>query len=148
MKVILLKGVQKLGSKLDIVNVSDGFAMNSLFPQKLAELATPAAMKRVEKLRTAEEAQKKVNEDLLIKNLKGLEGITIELTGKANEKGSLFAGIHKDELISAIKEASKIDVSSDYIVLDKPLKEVGEHKVTVKVQDKSVQITVNIKSSE
>ncbi len=146
MKVILLKGVQKLGSKLDIVNVSDGFAMNSLFPQKLAELATPTAIARAEKLKLADEAQKKVNEDLLIKNLKSLEGITIELTGRANEKGHLFAGIHKDELVPAIKDASKVDISSEYIVLDKPLKEVGEHKVKIMVQDKTAELTVSIKA--
>ena len=63
MKVILLKGVQKLGNKLDIVTVSDGFAMNSLFPQKLAELATPDAIKRAEKLRSFEDAAKQVRRE-------------------------------------------------------------------------------------
>lgn len=146
MKVILLKGVQKLGKKLDIVTVSDGFAMNSLFPQKLAELATPDAMKRAENLRKMEDVQKQVQEDALIKGLKSISGITLELSGRANEQGHLFAGIHKEELVSALKEQAQIDIASEYIALDKPLKEVGEHKVTVKVQDKSAEFTVNIKA--
>lgn len=144
MKVILLKGVQKLGNKLDIVTVSDGFAMNSLFPQKLAELATPDAIKRAEKLRSFEDTAKQVREDLLIKNLKSISGITLELTSRANEKGHLFAGIHKEELVPALKEQAQIDIDAAYIDLEKPLKEVGEHKVTVKVQDKTAEFTVNI----
>lgn len=146
MKVILLKGVAKLGSRLDIVDVSEGFAMNSLFPRNLAELATPAALKRAEKLRASEEAEKKVREDLLVKNLKSIEGVTIELSGKANAQGHLFAGIHKEEIAPALKEEARIDIDPEYIVLDKPLKEVGEHEVTITVQDKTVKFKVVIKA--
>lgn len=90
MKVILLKGVQKLGKKHEIVDVSNGFAMNSLFPQKLAELATPAAIARAEKLQALEEAERAIREDLLIKNLKSIEGVTLEMSGKANAQGHLL----------------------------------------------------------
>ena len=144
MKVILLKNVQKLGRRLQVVTVADGFAMNSLFPQKLAELATDDAIARADKLRVQEEAEKKVREDLLLKNLKSIEGITIHVAGKANEQGHLFAGIHKEQLVPLLKEEGKIDIDSEYILLDKPLKEVGEHKVAVKVQDAEAEFTVVI----
>ncbi len=146
MKVILLKGVQKLGKRLDIVNVADGFAMNNLFPNKLAELATPDSIKRAEKARDAETAEKKVREDLLIKNLKGLEGTTITLSGKANDKGHLFAGIHKEELIAALKEQGHIDMDAEHILLDKPLKDIGDNWVNVKVQDKDSKFKVVIEA--
>lgn len=146
MKVILLKGVQKVGKRLDIVDVSDGFAMNSLFPQRLAELATPEALKKVEKLKLQEEAERKVREDLLIKNLKSLEDITLEVSGRANDQGHLFAGIHKEQLVPLLKEKAQIDIDSEYIILDKPLKEVGDHTVEVKVQDKTASFKVSIQA--
>lgn len=146
MKVILLKGVQKLGSKHSIVDVADGFAMNSLLPQKLAELATPKAIARAEKMKAQEELERKVREDLLIKNLKSIEGVTIEMSGKANDKGHLFAGIHKEALVPALKDAARIDIEAEYINLDKPIKEVGEHDVEVKVQDRVATFKVVIKA--
>lgn len=144
MKVILLKHVPKTGNKYDIINVADGFAINSLFPRGLAELATSKAIQRVEALKAGEEALRVVREDLLIKNLKELSDIRIIITGKANDKGHFFAGIHKDEIISALKEQKGIDMDASHILLDKPLKEVGEHKVDVKVQDKVAHFTVEL----
>ncbi|MES3005571.1 MAG: 50S ribosomal protein L9 [Patescibacteria group bacterium] len=148
MKVILLKDVQKVGKKFQIVDVADGFAMNSLLPRGLAENATPKAIVRAEKFKSEEAADQKVREDLLMKNLKDIGGVKFEIIGKANEKGHLFAGIHKEELVPALKEQTRLDIDPQYIVLDKPIKEVGEHKVEVKVQDKTVEFTVVIKALE
>ncbi len=147
MKVILLKSVPKIGRKYDVLNVSEGFAMNSLFPRGLAELATVKAMARVNGLKATEEAERKIREDLLLKNLHSIENAAITLTGKASEKGHLFAGIHKPELIAALKDQAQIDLTDEYIDLDKPLKEVGEHKVSVKVQDKKAEFTVTIQAA-
>lgn len=146
MKVILLKDVQKVGRKFNIVTVADGYALNSLFPKGLAEVATPKAIERAEKFLAQEDADRKVREDLLMKNLKDISGVTLEIAGKANEKGHLFAGIHKDALVPALKEQTRLDIDPSYIMLEKPLKEVGEHKVEVKVQDKSAEFTVVIKA--
>lgn len=70
MKVILTKNVPKIGNKYQVITVADGYAANFLFPNKLAEQATQAALVRVEKLMSEEKAQKSIREDLLIKNLK------------------------------------------------------------------------------
>ena len=148
MKVILLKYVPKTGNKYDIIEVSDGFALNSLFPRGLAERATPNGIKKVESLKAGEEAQRAVREDLLLKNLKELNDVKITISGKANEKGHLFAGIHKDEIIHALREQKQIDMDAAHIILDKPLKEVGEHKVNVKVQDKTSHFTVELVALE
>ncbi len=144
MKVILLKSVPKVGNKYDIVNVAEGFAMNSLFPRGLAEKASEKSIAQVAKFKTAEEAERKVREDLLMKNLKGMENVTIEISGKASEKGHLFAGIHKDEILKALKEQAHLDITPEYIVLDKPIKEVGDHNINVKVQDKTAVFTLKI----
>lgn len=144
MKVILLKHVPKTGNKYDIINVSEGFALNSLFPKGLAEIASPNAVKRVEALKAGEEAMRVVREDLLLKNLKDLNDVKVVISGKANDKGHFFAGIHKDEIIAALREQKQIDMDAAHILLDKPLKEVGEHKVDVKVQDKVSHFVVEL----
>ena len=146
MKVILLRDVPKVGHKYQIVDVADGFATNSLFPKGLVELATPKALKRVEAIKAAEAAERKIQEDLLIKNLGAISGVTLELVGKANEKGHLFKGIHKEEIVPALKEQTRLDIDPSFIDLEKPIKEVGEHKIHVKVQNKSAEFTLNIKA--
>lgn len=148
MKVILLKSVPKIGKKYETLEVAAGYAMNALFPKNLAERATPKALARVEALRLAEDAERQVREDLLLKNIKGINDTKIELSGKANEQGHLFAGIHKDELIAALKEQARLDITAEYIVLEKAIKEVGEHKVTVQVQDATAEFTVVVTASE
>ena len=144
MKVILLKDVRKIGKKYDVKDVSDGYALNFLIPQKLAEVSTPKSMQRIDGLKSRDAAEQKIQEDLLMKNLKSLEGVSIELKENANEKGHLFKGVHKEEIISQIKKQTQLDITPEYIVLEKPLKEVGEHEIEAKVQDKSVKFKVVI----
>jgi len=147
MKVILLKSVPKIGRKFEVINVADGFAMNSLFPKGQAEVATAKAIARVANLKAGEDAERQVQEELLIKNLEGIAGITVECSGKANDKGHLFAGIHKDEIVHALKEQGRHDITAEYIDLEKAIKEVGEHKITVKVQDKTAEFTLVVKAT-
>lgn len=144
MKVILLQDVRKVGKKYEIKDVADGYALNYLIPHKLAEASTEATVKRIDILRAREAAERKIQEDLLIKNLKDVNGITIELQEAANDKGHLFKGVHQPELVEAIKKQTELDLAPQYILLDKPIKEIGEHTVEVKVQDKSAKFKVNI----
>jgi large subunit ribosomal protein L9 len=136
MKVILLKDVPKVGKRYDIKNVADGYARNFIIKNKLGEMATPKLIQWVEREKGRITQEKKIHEDLLGKNLEGLKGVTITLHGKANDQGHLFAGIHKEQLIPAIKEATRLEVDAEHIILEKPIKELGEHEVKIIVQDK------------
>lgn len=142
MKVILLSNIPKVGKKYEVKNVSDGYAVNFLFPRHLAEPATANAVNKLQKKQGQEEAERKVREDLLMKNLGDLEGTRIEMVEPANEQGHLFAGIHASEMIPVIKEQTRLDILPEHIVLDKPIKEVGEHTIEVKIQDKSARFTL------
>ncbi|MCC2630339.1 MAG: rplI [Candidatus Paceibacter sp.] len=144
MKVILLKDVSKVGKKFEVKEVASGFALNMLIPRKLAEAATPSALARFNNIKAREDGEKKVREDLLMKNLKQLDGKTIEIKETANDKGHLFKGVHQDELVAEIKKQIDLDLAPEYIMLEKPIKEVGEHEIEVKVQDKSAKFKVNI----
>ncbi len=146
MKVILLKDVKKVGKKFEVLEVSNGYALNMLIPNKMAETATPSTLARLNNIKARIDGEKKINEDLLMKNLKQIEGKTITLSETANEKGHLFKGIHQDELVAEIKKQTELDMAPEYIQLEKPLKEVGEHEIEIKVQDKSVKFKVVIEA--
>lgn len=146
MKVILLKNVPKVGQKYDIKQVADGYALNFLIPQKLAEVATASAVKKVETLKAADAASQKVQEELLLKNLKQVNETSIEMTGKANDKGHLFSGIHKEEIVVTLKNQAHLDLLPEFIDLSKPIKETGEHKVVVRVGDKSAEFKLVVKA--
>ncbi len=138
MKVILLKNVPKIGQKYEVKEVSDGHASNFLIPRGLALVASESALKQVETLKSNDVTAKKIHEDLLLKNLGDIAGVTIHMSESANEQGHLFAGIHKEEIIPALKEQTRLEIAPEYIDLEKPIKTTGEHEITVSVQDKKV----------
>jgi large subunit ribosomal protein L9 len=142
MKVILLQDIKKVGKKFETKTVANGYALNFLIPRKLAEVSTESSLKKVESQKVKMAAEIKIQEDLLMKNLKNIDGISISISQKASEKGHLFKGIHKEDLIEAIKAQTKLDITPEYIVLEKPLKEVGEFTVEAKVQDKTAKFKV------
>lgn len=144
MKVIFLKDVKNVGRKYDIKDVADGYAINMLLPKKLAEIATPQAIKKVEDMKNNDLTQKRIQEELLQKNLEVINSMKITVNGKANEKGHLFAGITKEMLVSEIQKSSRLSIDPNLIQLSKPIKEVGEHKVTIQAGNKKAEFTLVI----
>src|SRR4051812_13694300 len=98
MKIILLKDVPKVGKRYDVKNVADGYALNMLIPRGLAQVATNDAVKRVELAKSNDMTQKKIQDELLVKNLEIIKNLTLTLKERANEKGSLFAGVTREML--------------------------------------------------
>ena len=146
MKVILIKDVPKLGSRFEVKDVSSGHAQNLLIPRGDAIAATPEALKRVEKQRLAADQERKVREELIAKNIEDLDGITITVSDKANEKGHLFAGIHKPEIVAAIQKQTELQLDPAFIQLDQAIKEVGEHTIEVKSEGKSAKFKLIIEA--
>lgn len=148
MKVILLKDVQKIGKKYDIKDVADGFALNSLIPTGKAKVATDAEVKKIEALKKVIEAEKKVQMDLLMKNINEINEKQVIIKAKANGKGHLFAQLHTEDIVKSIKESIGADIHPDFIILPKPIKEVGEHNLQVKVGDKKVTIKLIVEGTK
>jgi len=144
MKVIFFKSVPSVAKKFDVKDVADGYALNFLFPKELAEMATPEALAKLKALQADHEAEMKVQADLLEKNLGSLKGVAVTLEKNVNEKGHLFDSIHKDDIVSALKEQAHVDMVADFIDLPRPIKEVGEHEISVKVngQEASFKLVV------
>ena len=146
MKIILLRDVKGLGRKYDVKEAKNGHALNLLIPQGLAVHATDKNVREVDMKKRTDLEHKKIQEDLLIMNLKELSGAKIEMSEKANEKGHLFAGIHKEQIIPEIKKQTRIDMLPEFLILEKPIKEVGEHEISVKVADKTVKFKLVVKA--
>ena len=136
MKVIFLKDVPRVGKKYDVKEVNDGYATNFLLPRKLAEVATMKAVAELEKRKKSIEIEREVQESLLLKNLEEIKGKVIKMKGKANEKGSLFSAIHTKEIVEAMKAQNHADIGEEFIVLEKPIKETGEHEIPISIKGK------------
>ena len=138
MKIILLKDLHRVGRKYEVVDVADGYALNSLIPQKVAEQATDSAIARYAKIKEVDEAGRAEREEKLISDLGALAEQSFEITVKANEQGHLFAAVHRDEIAAAI------GVDAEYVSLPNPIKEVGDHEVEVKVRETAQKVKVTV----
>lgn len=145
MKIIFLKDVPRVGKKYEIKEVADGYGKH-LVGQKVAEIATKESIARIENKKKTDASLKKVHMDLLAKSLEELSGITITLRGKANEKGHLFASIHKDEILAELKRANRIEMNPDYVILDRPIKELGTFNIPVVIEKNRVTFTVVVEA--
>lgn len=146
MKVIFLKDVPRVGKKDDIKEVNGGYAQNFLFPRKLAIVATMQAVNNLEKQKKEIVIEREVQESLLLKNLEGIKDKVITISGKANEKGHLFKAIHTEEITEAMHTQHHAEISPEFIDLEKPIKEVGEFDIPIKIKNKKSSFKLIVKS--
>jgi len=146
MKIILLKDIKNVGKKYDIKEVNTGHALNMLIPRGLAIAATDAAVKRVEADKAKMAGEMKVQDELLAANIKAIEATTLNLIGKANDKGNLFASIHAPEIVKQLHTQARIEIETSFVQLEHPLKTVGEHVVVIKAGSKSAELKVVVKA--
>ena len=132
MKVILLQDVKKIGKKGDVIEASDGYARNFLFPRKLAQEANDSNMhilnnkkenERKLKLAQLEAAQKLAGE---------LKGKEITIKAKTGESGKLFGAITSKDVAELIKAQYKIEIDKKKIVMD-TIKLAGGYEIDVKL---------------
>lgn len=147
MKVILLQDVKALGKKGDLVNASDGYARNFLFPKNLAREANAQAMneyKNAENSRNFKIAtEKKQAEDFKAQ----LEGKTFEMKAKAGQGGRLFGSITAKQIAEEIKKQYNINIDKRKVVLESDIKEFGSYKAEVKLYT-GIVASITIKVSE
>jgi large subunit ribosomal protein L9 len=132
MRVLLLKDVYKLGHAGDVKKVADGYARNFLIPQRLATLATPAAVKQAETLRqNAAISRAKLNSELS-GVAETLGALTLTFPVKAGETGKLYGSVTPVQIADEIKRVSGLEVDRRSVG-HQPLRELGEYKVPVRL---------------
>ena len=131
MDVLLMENVVRVGKKGDTRKVSEGYARNYLFPRKLAVPLTVGTMKNLKLVQVSWGKQaaklKAANQELAQK----INGVTLQITKKAGEKGRLFGSVTNSEIAEALKKEIGIEIDKREIAADH-IKELGEHEVHVR----------------
>ncbi|MGI5851667.1 MAG: 50S ribosomal protein L9 [Clostridiales bacterium] len=133
MKVILLKDVRGSGVKGDVINVSDGYARNYLFPRGLATEATKANLNELKNKEKAEEKRREQAAQEAREIAEKLSDITLVIKAKSGENGKLFGSVTNKEIAQELKKQHKIAIDRKKIVLDEPIKQLSEMEVDVKL---------------
>lgn len=132
MKVILQQDVRGQGKKGQLIEVSDGYARNFLFPRKLAVAATTDnvnTMKLQDQARREREAREKAEAEALVKKL---AGAPVRIAAKAGAGGKLFGSVTTKEISAALKEQHGFQVDSKKLSCD-PIKSFGTFSVKCKL---------------
>jgi len=149
MKVILLADVKGTGKKQDIVNVSDGYARNFLFPKKLAMEATPGAAKEIERTQAAERPREMERRNEAEKKAASLRGKVITVVAKCGAQGRLYGSITGQEVAEALKNQHGVEVDKRKIELSETVRTVGESEVVVKLYPEiSAKMTLRVTGGE
>jgi large subunit ribosomal protein L9 len=133
MKVILKADVKGNGKKGEIINVSDGYARNFLFPKGLAVEANAQAMNEYNNAVSSKEHHEQVLKDEALKNKKILDAGSVTIKAKAGAGGRLFGSVTSKEIAAEIKNTLKLDIDKKKIVLDSDIKAFGTFTVPVKL---------------
>ena len=145
MKVILLCDVNGQGKKDQIVDVSDGYARNFLFPQKKA---VPADAKATSELKSKEEAkQYKINEDRKAAQALAdrISGVKLEIKMGHGADGRLYGSVTSKDIAEELKKVLSLDVDKRKIQIKEPIKAYGVYTVEIKVlADISAKFTVAV----
>ena len=129
MKVILQQDVRDHGKKGQMVEVSDGYARNYLFPRKLAVPATADAvntMKLREKARLRQIEEEKAR---ALENAKKLESVVVRLSARAGEGGKLFGSVTNKDISDALREQYGIEIEKSRILIADPIRSYGSYEV-------------------
>ena len=133
MKVVLLKDVKNIGKRDEILNVSDGYARNFLFPQKLAVEAKPGTLKEIEKKRAAQDAREAEALAEAKATAAQLKGKLIELKIKCGSQGRLYGSVTAAEVAEALENQHGYAADKRKIDLGDPIREVGDREISIRL---------------
>jgi large subunit ribosomal protein L9 len=131
MKVILRQDVPKVGDKGTVKNVSDGFARNYLIPQGLAIYATPGELKTLEVNNAVAERKIARQERELQALASKVDGKTLTFEVRAGEGGRLYGSVTASDIAERLSAAVGAEIDRRKVLVGDPLREVGEHSITV-----------------
>jgi large subunit ribosomal protein L9 len=147
MKVILLERVAKLGQMGDVVNVKDGHGRNFLLPQGKALRATEANIKQFETRKVQLEARNLETKKEADASAEKLNGQVFVVIRSASDAGALYGSVTTRDAADAATEGG-FSVSRTQVVLDRPIKDLGLHTVSVVLHPEvTAKITLNVARS-
>lgn len=148
-EVILTDNVPGLGAEADLVKVRRGYARNYLLPQGKAYEVTPAALRQLDNLKKkrAEREAREMNEAEELSRKIGKARLTFALA--TGESGKAFGSVTTQDIANRMKNELGIDIDRHKIVLERPIKDTGEHEVTIKLHHEiTAQFKFDVRSAE
>jgi large subunit ribosomal protein L9 len=148
MKVLLKQDVEKLGLAGEVHEVANGYGRNYLIPQGFAVIATPGVMNKAHvwrKKAEARRAQIRAEYEALAEQIKA---VTLSFTARAGESGKLYGSVTAAQITDGLNEVLGIEIDRRKVDVE-PLRQLGEHKVVVRLSGEiQPEFTVRIESEE
>lgn len=135
MKVILLENIKNVGKKDEVINASDGYARNYLFPKKLAVEANTENMSKLKSRENADKYRKDQERRQAEEIAKKMQGIMLKVKVKAGENGKIFGGVTSKEISDELKKQYQIEVDKKKILLSENIKNLGMFVVDIKLYE-------------
>jgi len=146
MKIILLQDVAKVGRKYEVKEVNDGFARNFLIGQGRAVVADQANLAKFEGIKKNHQGAIEKTISSAQQLFEQLKDQSLIIKAKANPEGHLFAALHEKEIVAEIKKQFGFDLPTNLIILDKPIKQIGENKIALKTGDRVANLSIVIEA--
>lgn len=131
MDLILLKDIDKLGYRHDVVTVKNGFGRNYLIPQGLAVIANPTNMKKLDGILADIEAKEAARVEEYRELLGKLDDVTLRIGVKSGTSGKIFGSVTNLQIAQALKDQFEVDIERKKIELPEDLKELGTYNATL-----------------
>jgi large subunit ribosomal protein L9 len=145
MEVLLVQDVPGVGKAGQTKKVADGYARNFLLARRLAVVATPGALKQADKLRENSIKREAQTRDEARTLAAVLEQANLTFRMKAGENDRLFGAITAGDIAESLQRDHQISIDKRRIELETPIKQLGEHRVPIKLQpDVSAIIRVSV----
>lgn len=135
MQAILLKDVENVGERGDVIDVSPGYLRNYLLPRRLAQTATPGALAEAKRRMEAQARHQQELADRAQDNAALLSRTVLTIPQPAGDDGRLFGSVTAQDIVDAIKQARGMKLDRRKVQLDQPIRSTGTHMVTVEVHD-------------
>jgi large subunit ribosomal protein L9 len=147
-ELILTENVPGLGAEADVVKVRRGYARNYLLPRKMAYEVTPAALRKLNALKQkrAEREARELNDAQELARRIGKAKFVFTL--ETGESGKAFGSVTAQDIVNRLKNEVGVEIDRHKIALDRPVKDTGEHEVTIKLHhDVTAQLVFQVKSA-
>jgi len=147
MKVVLLQDIKGSGKKNDIIEVSDGYARNYLFPRNLATAATAGKVGEINDKKNAEDHRRAVELENAKQIAALIDGKSVTIHAKAGSGDRLFGAITSKEISAAISEQLGVEIEKRKISVERDIKNYGSYEVNIKIYT-GVNVKVGVKVEE
>lgn len=135
MKVILLSDIKGVGKKDQVIEASDGYARNFLFPKKLALEANTENMSKLKARQNSNQFKKDTEKKQAEEIAKKLKGIMLKIKVRAGENGKIFGGVTSKEISDGLKKDYNIDIDKKKILLNETIKTIGTFTIDIKLYE-------------